>query len=596
VIATASVALLLAAASAAFAQTRLTTGAPGPDYWQQRADYSIAVALDEVKHEIRGRVTIRYHNNAPDALPFIYLQLDQNLFRFGAFDGFILGDITQDLNGRRVALAKPSDAKKTIARLTLAEPLARGSIATLHIDYAFLIPMDGYRMGRALTAGERTYAIAQWYPRVAVYDDVVGWNTEPYRLVGEFYLEYGDFDYAITLPGDYVVTGTGTLENATDVLTDVQQQRLESARGSEIPVAIITRDEASARRRAAGQTRTWRFRASNVRDVAWAASPAYAWDAATWNGVLVQSVYLAHSPSAWDHSTELVRHALATYSRLWSPYPYPTAINVATPLTLVAMEYPMMAFQPLALFDGLERLTLHEFAHQWFPMIVGSNERLHAWMDEGFATFLVGTGTGFQPYPPRAYEMFGPSGRVSRIVTAPGKLRATQSGSVHYHAPRVGLVLLRESIIGPAAFDAALREYTRRWAYKHPTPADFFNTMNDVLGEDLSWFWKGWFETTDRLDQAIESVTIRANAGAQSTALIQLASPGRLRFPVKLRVSYADGTYDDFLLPVTVWNDKGRGVYEHTLRGTLASVEIDPDGKFPDERRGNNAWRARRAP
>ncbi|MGE5730456.1 MAG: M1 family metallopeptidase, partial [Gemmatimonas sp.] len=377
---------------------RTASGAPGPDYWQQRADYTIVATLDTAANRIRGTVSIRYTNNSPDTLRFVWLQLDQNLYRslskgsamFPADSrwgvrGFQGGyEVTGlQVNGRGV-LGKTDD---TMMRVDLDAPLPpRGGTLTIGMQYAFVVPEHGSdRMGR----DSSLYEIAQWYPRMAVYDDVRGWNTDPYLGQGEFYLEYGDIDYSVTVPAGYVVAGSGVLQNRADVLTSSQVERLERAAHSPSVVQVITADEATAaKRRVVSGTKTWRFRAEHVRDVAWAAAPDFRWDATNWDGVLTQALYqFPKAGRAWESAAEQTQWSIRTYSDLWFHFPYPQATSVAGPVG--GMEYPMFV---MVRYGTPDRASIfgtvdHEQGHEWFPMVVGSNERRYAWMDEGFNTY-----------------------------------------------------------------------------------------------------------------------------------------------------------------------------------------------------------------
>ncbi len=457
------------------------------------------------------------------------------------------------------------------------------------------------RMGREQFPEGWLYEIAQWYPRLAVYDDIRGWNTEQYLGQGEFYLEYGDIDFAITVPRGFIVAATGRLTNPLQVLTAQQRERLARALHSDSTVAIIAKNEvgqASTRPAGSGATLTWRFSAQNVRDVAWAAAPNFIWDASGWNGILMQSFYPPVADSIWRESTRMVRHSIQHYSEKWFQYPYPTAINVNGPVG--GMEYPMLVFcANRRSREGLFGVTTHELGHQWFPMVVGSNERLYAWMDEGFNTFIniYSTRTYF---PNQAWlrtrgqaeqwAQFAASGRDEPGITPADRVTPELLGQVAYNKPATGLYLLRHAILDSTRFDAAFREYIKRWAFKHPTPSDFFRSMEDGVGEDLSYFWRGWFLRTDVVDQAVDSVrTVKDSTGTTYTA-IYLASPGGLPLPVDLRLTFADGSLENTRLPVEAWFESNHFTYVRVFPKELVKVEIDPDKNFPDVRRQNNVW------
>ncbi len=584
------------------------SGRPGPRYWQQRADYTIHASLDTATHTIAGSETIRYTNNSPDTLAYLWLQLDQNIYRATsrgaatnptdarfAGRGFEGGYTIQYIRAvrragqaaGRIPLATTDNG--TVLRVDLDRPLIPGGRAELELAYRFEVPEHGSdRMGREQFPGGWLYEVAEWYPRLAVYDDVRGWNTEQYLGQGEFYLEYGDFDVALTVPRSFVVAATGTLLNPLEVLTAPQRARLAQALKSDTTVAVIAKTEVGqtfTRPAGATPTLTWHYSAKNI------------WDASGYAGVLIQSLYPPEANAGWARSTEYARHSIKHYSEKWLRYPYPTAINIGGPVG--GMEYPMIVFCGHRAGDrNLFGVTTHELGHEWFPMIVGSNERLYAWMDEGFNSFInIYSGLAF-------YHDTVPAGRGSAAqwaaqaaagrdqppILAADRVNAGLLGNVEYFKPATGLYLLRQHIIGDTTrFDAAFREYIRRWAYKHPTPADFFRSMEDALGEDLSWFWRGWFYRTDVVDLAVDSVRVRQDSSGGTTRVF-LSSPGALPMPVDLRVTLANGNAEDVRLPVEIWWLGNHYVYERKFAAEVAKVEIDPGQNFPDVRRENNVW------
>src|SRR3989442_2717971 len=543
------------------------SGQPGPHHWQPRLESTIRAALDTAAHTISGSETIRYSNHSPDTLRYLWLQLDQNVYRDDsrggvvnaagarfAGGGFVGGSAIEYV--RAVGLrgdpwvARPplaTTVNGTMMRADLDRPLAPGATVSLDVVYSFQVPEHGSdRMGRERSSAGWLYELAQWYPRMAVYDDVRGWNTEQYLGQGEFYLEYGDFDVALTVPRSFVVAATGTLANSAAVLTSVERGRLGRAIKSDSTVAIIAKAEVgqpSTRPAGPGPTLTWRFTAQNVRDFAGAAAADFIWDASGWDGVLMQSFYPPDANADWARSTTSVRHSIKHYSEKWFHYPWPTAINVAGPVG--GMEYPMIVFcSSRAGGQGLFGVTTHELGHQWFPMTVGSNERLYAWMDEGFNTFI-------NIYSTRAFYRDTSSGRAtmdqwSQFVAtgqdvppmlAADRIQGDLLGNAEYGKPAIGLFVLRQAILDDSTrFDAAFREYIRRWAFKHPTPADFFRSMEDGLGEDLSWFWRRWFYRTDVLNHAVGSVRIR-NDWSGATARVHLSVPGGFPIPVGPRLT-----------------------------------------------------------
>lgn len=587
-------------------QYRTAAGGPGPDYWQQRADYTIAATLDTVVRRLRGTVNIRYTNNSPDTLRFIWIQLDQNLYRPGSkgaavfpaesrwgVRGFLGGiDLTGlQVNGRGTT----GRADDTMMRIDLDEPLLpHGGTVSIGMQYAFAIPDHGSdRMGRDSTL----YQIAQWYPRVAVYDDVRGWNTEPYLGQGEFYLEYGDIDYSITVPAGYVVAGSGTLQNRGDVLTPAQIERLDRAARSDQIIQIITADEAAASRRPVPGTRTWHFRAERVRDVAWAAAPDFRWDATGWNGILTQAFYqFPKSGRAWESAVEQTRWAIRTYSEHWIRYPYPQATSVAGPVG--GMEYPMLVMvhygtdDPASIFSTID----HEQGHQWFPMLVGSNERRYAWMDEGVNTYQNAfsserrvPGTNAFPGYVANWRAVVDSGRQSPLMTPPDRIDAAALGAIGYRKPGAVLLALRDNVIGRDAMDRAMREYARRWAFKHPSPADFFRTIESVSGADLSWFWNAFFYGTDVLDIAIDGVAMRQGAGEQ-TAEIHLRRVTAVPFPVTVRLRLSDNSTQDVRLPVDIWAHTDRYTARVSVPRPVIGARLWPDPNVPDWNHGNDVW------
>ena len=588
-------------------RVRTASGAPGPDYWQQRADYTIAATLDTTEKVVRGTVSIRYTNNSPDTLRFVWLQLDQNLYkpgskgslvfppqsRFGV-RGFAGGyDITGlQINGRGTA-GKIDD---TMMRIDLDAPLLpKGGQLTIGMQYSFAVPEHGSdRMGR----DSSLYLVAQWYPRMAVYDDARGWNTDPYLGQGEFYLDYGDVDYSITVPTGFVVAGSGTLQNGRDVLTSTQADRLDRASNTASVVQVITADEANAkRRRAIAGSKTWRFRAERVRDVAWAAAPDFRWDATSWEGVLIQALYQSpKAGQAWESAAEQTQWAIRTYSGLWMHYPYPQATSVAGPVS--GMEYPMLvmvgygATDPSSIFSTID----HEQGHEWFPMIVGSNERRYPWMDEGFNTYINTFAKELRWRDTVMIESMVDNWRSAvsagidvPMMTAADNIPAAALGAVGYRKPAVLLITLRNQIVGAQLFDAAFKEYIRSWAFKHPTPGDFFRTIENATGQDLSWYWREFWYSTDVLDVGIDSVTQRQQEG-EAQAVVSLRRMTRVPMPVRLRLKYASGATGDFSLPVNIWANGDQFDAVITVPQRVVGARLWPDPSVPDWNHSNDTW------
>jgi len=480
-------------------------------------------------------------------------------------------------------------------RVSLAEPLApRGGKVTIAMDYGFAVPEHGSdRMAR----DGPLYEMAQWYPRVDVYDDVRGWNTDPYLGQGEFYLEYGDINFAVTVPAGYVVAGSGVLQNPQEVLSATQRSRLASAAHSDSIVRIIT--EAEAKPVAAAGTKTWRFRAQHVRDVAWAGAPDFRWDATSWKGVITQAYYEGPKAGAeWTHAAEETQWTIRTYSHFVLPFPYPQATSVAGPVG--GMEYPMLVFvnyasqesDPNGVFGTLD----HEHGHEWFPMVVGSNERRYAWMDEGFNTY-INTFSNEQRFPrnyqwPLYIDNWKESiltGEQRPLMTPPDRVPPAALGAIAYRKPAAVLLALRNHVVGRAAFDQAFREYAASWAFKHPTPADFFRSIESSTGEDLSWFWRGFFYTNDVLDIGIDSASTISSDG-RNIAVIQLRRHTSIPFPVELRLKLSDGSTQDVKLPVDVWFLGDRYTATIPVRSPLAGARLWPDGTVPDFNSSNDTW------
>jgi hypothetical protein len=452
-------------------------------------------------------------------------------------------------------------------------------------------------MGISRVDGDDIYEVAQWYPRLAVYDDIRGWNTEQYMGNGEFYLEYGKFDVSITVPASMIVAATGNLQNAVAVLTPTQRARLAQARQSDSTVVIRGKNEVrdpSTRPASTAGTLTWRFVADSVRDFAWAAANHFVWDAARANGgkVLVMSLYPPAADSTWNQATQYGKTAIERYSEQWWPYPYSMAINING--REGGMEYPMIIFCNRDGAEALYSVTDHEFGHTWFPMLVGNNERLYPWMDEGFNTFMNHynwekkyPGTFNRRANVDAQIQFALSGDEQPIITPADRTRAL--GGVAYNKPGLGLVLLRDQVIGPERFDPAFKEFIRRWQYRHPTPADFFRTMEDGVGEDLSWFWRSYFYTTETMDIAVDSVTTPDNTG-RPLSLIHLRKIGPMPIPVVMDLLMDDGFTKRVKLPVEVWYYGDSYVASIPGPARVTSVKIDPDKAFPEVRRDNNNW------
>jgi len=613
--------------------TRTGGGKPGATYWQNAADYTIAARLDEQTARVTATATITYTNNSPDELPFVWLQVDQNLFRadsrgaaatppaggrFGnAARGFQGGDSLQtvriELHGKKMAANyRVSDTRMQII---LPETLrAKGDKLKIDIAYGFNIPEYGAdRLGRLKTQNGEIFEVAQWYPRMAVYDDISGWNTLPY-MSAEFYLDYGNFDYTLNVPANFLVGGSGQLVNGAEVLTAKQVQRLAQAATSDKTVIVRGADEVTqANSRPAGKNGrlTWHFRCQQARDVSWAASAAFVWDAAKMNlpsgrKSLAMSLYPAEvaQDSAWGRSTEYVKKSIEYNSKQWYEYTYPVATNVAG--VVGGMEYPGIVFCGMRAKKGsLWNVTDHEFGHNWFPMIVGSNERKYPWMDEGFNTFInILSSQNFNngeykeqgdvaksiaPYT--TLQMQLPTMDVP--YTVPDVTQSRNLGYAAYSKTGYGLYLLRQEILGPERFDYAFRTYIKRWAFKHPQPRDFFYTMNEVAGEDLSWFYHEWFFENWLLDQAVNSVAY-VNQDPTKGALITIENKAQAAMPVTAEITESNGKKTTVHLPVEIWQRGGTWTFRTNTTSPLALVVLNPTNILPDVNRQNNTWRAQK--
>ena len=603
---------------------RSANGAPGKNYWQNRADYTIQATLDTVNQQLSGFEIIHYTNNSPDSLQSLWLQLDQNTYVKGArsnniFDqmpnlfttGFQLDQVQIEQNGKiTTADFIVTDTRMQI-RLGKALPAASGKI-NIRIKYHYTIPgAFGGRTDYVQTKNGTIYEIAQWYPRMCVYDDIIGWNTLPFLGSGEFYCEYGNFDYSITVPWNIIVAGAGELQNASEVLTAQQIARLAAARNSDKTIMVRSAAEVNDPKSRPVQKGmlTWRFKMNNTRDVAFGASKAFMWDAARVNlpdgkKSLAMSVYPVESAgdSAWGRSTEYLKASIEYFSKTWFVYPYPTAINEAG--IAAGMEYPGI------LFDGMNDkgkelywVTAHEIGHNWFPMIVGSDERRHAWMDEGFNTFIdIYASDAFNngEYAPKRDSEYAPGGgnpadeivpylsdaKAPTMMMAADAIPETYRHPISYFKPAFGLVLLREYILGKDRFDYAFKRYIHNWAFKHPSPWDFFHTMENESGEDLTWFWRGWFLNNWPLDQAVQQVSITSK-----TAQITIANLNKMVMPVVVQIAFSNGTTQRIQLPVETWFQHTTYTFPVPATEPITAVTIDPDHQLPDMNRENNVWK-----
>jgi hypothetical protein len=636
---------------------RSGSGAPGPSYWQNEADYVMHASIDTAAKVLTNDEVITYTNNSPDTLTSLWILVEQNTYRADSrasnlgnsgmrrpprpgqatppptsraenhTEGYILDSVQLQPGAAGAAPATKADylVDDTRMQVRLAAPLKPHSALRIHIQYHYQIPgVWGGRTSWGSAEHGDIYDIAQWYPRMCVYDDLRGWDTLPY-IGSEFFLEYGHFDYSVTVPWNFMVAGNGELVNPTEVLTRTEIARLDQARHSDKTVLIRTPEENTdpkSRPKQSG-TLTWRFHMDHTRDVVFSASPTFVWDAARINLPpksdpgddppnslpagkipLAMSVYPVESvgQEGWSRSTEYVKDAVENFSRRWFPYPYPTATNVAGFST--GMEYPGMAFD--GIHDQTKTLfwiTAHEIGHTWFPMIVGSNERRWAFMDEGFNTFidtLESEDFEHGVYGPKRDSEYSAGGEPADtilkvlddpqapvILTRADGFTGALGHPVQYFKTAYGLTLLREQILGPKRFDYAFRKYIRDWAYKHPDPSDFFREMESAGGEDLSYFWRGWFMHNWTLDLAVDSATYVNNTPADGLT-VKVSNLRPLVLPATLEVTYADGTKDRIRIPAEAWLSKSSATYIFHGDKPATTVTVDPDHVLPDDDRSNN--------
>lgn len=606
---------------------RSASGEPGPKYWQNRADYKITCTLDTVTHKVTGEVDIFYTNNSPDNLKFLWLQLDQNIYKKDSrgsatttesggrwanakfTEGYNVKSTTTEVNGK--SYTPKFIISDTRMQVWMNDALkAGGGKAKITVKFEFVIPEYGTdRMGQLKTNNGIVYEVAQWFPRMCVYDDIQGWNTLPYIGAGEFYCEYGDYDFSITAPSDMIVVGSGELQNLQDCYTPEQVTRWNAAKNSDKTVMIRSEKEIKDKNsRPKSASITWKFKMQNARDIAWAASKAFIQDAAKINlpggkKSLAISVYPAESiaKDGWQRSTEMVKGSIEHYSEKWFEYPYPAATNVAG--IVGGMEYPGIVFCSYSdSGSSLWGVTDHEFGHTWFPMIVGSNERKYAWMDEGFNTFINGHSTeafnkgefkdgsffGDPNSPFMVRYTFGEN--MDGLYTVPDAIQQDNLGVAAYLKPAQMLDALRNVVLGPERFDIAFREYINRWAFKHPTPWDFFHTMENVSGEDLGWFWRAWVMNTWKLDQTVKAVEYIKDSPANG-ADITIENLEKMVMPVTVLVKEANGKEHKINLPVEVWQRGAQWTFGVKTTSEIKEVILDPDKKLPEWNRENNTWK-----
>ncbi|MBL1218562.1 MAG: M1 family peptidase [Planctomycetes bacterium] len=643
---------------------RTASGAPGPDYWQQQVDYVLEATLDADTRRVTGHALITYHNNSPDPLAYLWAHVEQNIFREDSIGAAIETRTPIGMHSKfgegctieyvRVPASVAQRAQElsyhvydTVMKIDLPQPVAaNGGRAEVEIAWSFTVPNDTFRRFGAMGVEEGTiFEVAQWFPAMAVYDDVHGWNTLPYLGTGEFYTNFGNYDLRITVPATHLVAATGELMNPSEVYTPDQLMRYNRAQRSRDTVVIRSADEVAdpkSRPRHA-ETLTWHFKAENVRTVAWASSEAFIQDACRHGQTLMQSFYTKEALPVWSESSQMLATAIGHYNEQWFEYPYPTANNIYGPEW--GMEYPMIIFcRSSRSSKGLYGLVAHEIGHNWFPMVVNTDERRHAWMDEGFDSFInyladlqwpndppkseegdeeeAGDENGSPParsLPKEPAVLGNPKSfakamqRPSNVPvdTYPDRLPPDALGRLQYRKPAVGLSLLRSEILGKDRFDDAFRTYIHRWAFKSPRPADFFRSIEDAAGMDLAWFWRGWFLTNSVVDQSVVRVSQafetlggdgeeegegvdEASGGGDTTVVgtikAVIGTSGGLVMPVTITVLYEDGTTDVRTLPVDIWYNTDEFEATWTSDSPAVSIVVDSARHLPDVNRKNNVW------
>jgi hypothetical protein len=599
-------------------RTRTRTGRPGPRYWQQYSTYRLEAAYDPATKRLTGRGTMRYDNRSPDTLRNVFLHLYPNIFAPDAIRNETV-PVTGGVELRRVAVdgralgPMPNDGgpgyetASTILRVHPSAPVAPGASVQLEVEWQYVLPPDGAPRGGQ--DGEIAY-LAYWYPQFAVYDDASRWQTDVYMGNAEFYMGYGDYDVSITVPEGWLVTATGDLTNAADVLSAQTRARLDTARRSRAITHIVREADRGAGKatvRGRDGKLTWRFRASNVRDFAFGTSDKYLWDAtiavvgdATGDGRAdASAIHTFWRPErrawAWDQSARYAQHSVEFLSRYLWPYPYPHMTAVDGVVSCSGMEYPMMTCiggrrDTLSLYS----VTVHEIGHMWFPMQVGSDEKRYSWQDEGLTRF--NQAQGMQEFF-RGYDREGISREnYLNLSRAGGEVDLMRHGDLYpvgspafaiasYDKMAINLRSLR-ALLGDDLFLRAYREYGRRWVNKHPTPFDFWNTIEEVAGRDLDWFWTTWWFETWTLDQAVRDV--REEDGA---LVVTIEDRGLAPMPVRLAITRADGSVERLELPVDPWLAGARTQVTRIANGaTVRAVQIDPELSFPDIERANNRW------
>jgi len=614
---------------------RSANGAPGAGYWQQKTDYNLNVSFDTSTDILSGTEEITYTNNSPDTLNYLWFELDQNAdksdakatllntrFRAEATDdnGFKFKQIQVLQNGQW----QNADylINDTRMQLRLKQPLAgSGAMLKIKIDYSFRLLKSAAagRAGILATKNGKIYEFGYWFPRLCVYDDLIGWNTLPYIGEGEFYDEYGDIDYKVTAPAGLLAVGSGELLNGSEVFNSSIVNNLNKAKNSDKTVIIRSLNEVqnavSPTKKTIGNV-TWHFAMKKTRDVAFALSKAFIYDGARINlpngkKAFAQSVYPEESMengSEWNRATEYLKASVEDFSNRWFEYPYSEALNIAG--SVGGMEFPAAAFDYYKdSGKSFWALVSHEIGHTWFPMTVGSDERRYPFMDEGFNTFIdIYAQADFNngEFAPKRDGEYAPKGgnpademvpvikslqNGATLMTPPDGMIGKDIHPLAYFKTAFGLVLLRDVILDSNRFDNAFRYYIKNWAFKHPSPTDFFRTMDNAAGEDLTWFWRGWFCHNWLLDQAVDSVKY-VDGDAAKGALISIENKEQLPMPVMVEIKEENGRTHTIHLPVEIWQRGGNWTFQAPTTSKITSVIIDPKHQLPDVDRSNNEWKS----
>jgi hypothetical protein len=619
--------------SAAPDATRLPNGSPSPSYWQQKADYRVTARLDVRNSMLHGTGTITYYNNSPDTLKTIVWHLYQNVFRKDSSprlneehssraETTTQGIAIETLTVNGAAPVRLID--ETIMETPLTTPVLPKTSVMISVSWNYQIPKDAdLRTG----SDGNDFGICQWYPQIAVYDDLHGWDRTQYLGISEFYTEYGNWNVELTVPKNFILASTGTLTNPNDVLTADQLQRFNSLTRDSTTRIILPDEIASTADSVSADSTVWKFSAKNVRDFAWAASPNFVWDGTLTNhGVRIYAFYhpdeytasvpllMSDAPN-WNEGAAMAKHSIEHFSANFGPYVYPQATVVSGPV--VGMEYPMMIFAESgdAVTNMVHYTIAHELGHEWYPMMIGSNETRYPFMDEGFNTYITATAmeshfgsnamikkefldayswmnppsSNARLFEQRFYLLAARENNEATIMAHPYLIPSNQYGIMAYNKPGSVLVML-EDVIGKETFSRAMNEYYSRWLFKHPYPSDFFNTIEDVSGRDLDWFWNQWFDQTWKLDLAVGDVKNEESNGRWRSTIV-LENKEQIVMPATLRLMLADGTARDLRFAETVW-DKGRTatIVADSLPATVNNVVIDPDQKLADVNRLNNSW------